>query len=904
MALLFLRARSGVLPVVKLSALAFVLSISTAFAQSIIPDLHTQTTVTLSATGRQIVAIAPPQSNAAVSYNSYQSFGVSTAGATFDNVTAHARLIINEVTGATPSQLLGEIQIEGPRANFILANPNGITVNGARFVNVGNVALATGKVTLTEYQTGAGITQIDPVIQIRGGAIDIGPGGLVGAFNNLDLAAKQLRIAGAINNTYTSPHARLKLVAGDVNVQFDSSISPVDDKSQWGYYAKPQTADEQTANRIAVDITSAGSLTSGRIEIIVTDKGAGVRHAGAVHATAGDFIVQNSGLIHIPGGQVTAEGGALLAANRIVFEQGDQGQGEGGQQPSLSTTNNMQLLAPDIHLRGAKLSAGTETVRGNIVIGDPEAAAKTSLLIEAFETGEALVGSEIKASGGMGLFAATQDILIQASRIEADAGIRIAAKNLHLSGQPSNGDWMGALLDSKFSLLDITVDESLMLSGGAMQGGAGVSLKGQHLITKATGHDAAHPANTPANTIRSNGGSVHAAFASGISLVNTEILARNNLLLDTPGNFEVRSEPGTFQSTLAAVEGALIARIGHNWIGKGALVQGGSEAIVTDDMVTKAYLDGGGVVGKDAIALHIGGNFLNESVDKNNLGIVFSEKGNLHIDVKGDFLNRNARVISNGTLSVNTGGLFVNEALKNQDGVVEQSTNSVRTAYGFLRRRSETRSIDHGALLIPGELAYLVANGDISIHARDFINRGGDINANDGTVSIKAEHHFLNESLRIGKAEFQRTCLIFCRASSHGSVTPVGGNINASKDIRIESGDTLDNLGGNITAINHMTLAAPKITAADVEAIAAIGLYRGLASKFGSNWATLHPYSYGGVYRAATGGITIDGDIVLTGGDLVSAAAVQISGSKKVVRPPSDNRFKLPDLGFIFKIGG
>jgi len=408
-----------------------------------------------------------------------------------------------------------------------------------------------------------------------------------------------------------------------------------------------------------------------------------------------------------------------------------------------------------------------------------------------------------------------------------------------------------------------------------------------------------------ANSIRSNGASVRADFANGISLIDTEILARNNVLIDTTGNFEIRTSPaGAIQSILAAVEGALVAKVGGDWLGQGALIQGGNTAIVADDAVAKACVKDKGEFGKDAVSLSIAGNFLNETVEKTNLGIVFSEKGSLRLDVKGNLVNRDARIISNSSLDLSVGGTFVNEAVKDGEGAGEQNSVSVSTAYGFLRRRTETRSIDHGALLIPGEHSFVVANGDIHIAARDFINRGADINANDGSILIQAQHSFLNESLRVGKAEFHQHCLIFCRASSSGSVTPVGGNLNASRDVRIEAGDTLDNIGGTVTAINHLALVAPRIRAASIEAIAALGLYRGLASKFGSTWATLHAYEVGGVFRAATGGIQIDGDILMDGGNLIAASGVEITGTKTAARPAVNNGLSLPPLGLFFKSGG
>lgn len=47
------------------------------------------------------------------------------------------------MTSTNRSLIEGEIAVAGPRANVVLANPNGIVINGGSFVNPGHVALAT-----------------------------------------------------------------------------------------------------------------------------------------------------------------------------------------------------------------------------------------------------------------------------------------------------------------------------------------------------------------------------------------------------------------------------------------------------------------------------------------------------------------------------------------------------------------------------------------------------------------------------------------------------------------------------------------------------------------------------------------------------------------------------------------
>ena len=52
------------------------------------------------------------------------------------------------MTGTSRSQILGPQEILGKSADYILANPNGISVNGGEFINTQSATFTTGKVLL------------------------------------------------------------------------------------------------------------------------------------------------------------------------------------------------------------------------------------------------------------------------------------------------------------------------------------------------------------------------------------------------------------------------------------------------------------------------------------------------------------------------------------------------------------------------------------------------------------------------------------------------------------------------------------------------------------------------------------------------------------------------------------
>ncbi|WP_120298367.1 filamentous hemagglutinin N-terminal domain-containing protein [Paraburkholderia sp. BL23I1N1] len=386
----------------RLSHLLFVIAVDATFtvattaahAAGIVSDGGTATTVTTSAAGRQTVNLAPTIGG--VSNNTYTSFNVSKAGADLNNVGINARTIVNQVTSTNPSLIQGDINVLGPRANVILANPNGITIDGGSFINAGHVVLSTGQVSFNDLVPAPGVTQRNVVLTTSRGAITIGPGGLSGTLVNLDLIAKQLSVNGPVKNDFTTSTGGVRAIIGDSTNTYDTSLSPSDNNHDW----LVSTTSPGTANSaLAVDITALGGLTGGRVQLIVTDKGAGVRNLGSIYASAGDVIVSSLGDIGVIDGSIKAE-------------------------------NNIQVTTPGaFSLQGAQMSAanGTTLSANGITLAD-----------------EATGGSTLSAQNGAIKLTSTGDIsntgsLIQAGAISASGAAVGGDVTLSATGNILNG---------------------------------------------------------------------------------------------------------------------------------------------------------------------------------------------------------------------------------------------------------------------------------------------------------------------------------------------------------------------------------------------------------------------------------------------------------------------------------
>ena len=109
-----------------------------------------------------MVDIVAPNGNG-LSHNQYQDFNVNQPGAVLNNSREaglsqlagqlganpnlggrEASVILNEVIGRNPSLLHGQQEIFGMAADYVLANPNGISCQGCGFINTSRSSLVVG----------------------------------------------------------------------------------------------------------------------------------------------------------------------------------------------------------------------------------------------------------------------------------------------------------------------------------------------------------------------------------------------------------------------------------------------------------------------------------------------------------------------------------------------------------------------------------------------------------------------------------------------------------------------------------------------------------------------------------------------------------------------------------------
>lgn len=349
------------------------LSFYCASAPLVIPDGSTATSVQLDDLGRTVIDIAPADRDR-ISHNRYSEFNSDISGLLLDNQQQAARTIINEVTGVNPSSLAGEIRVLGTRAHVIIANPNGIAINGAEFFNTGGLALTTGTLGFVDREDSLGRIRRNPTALVEQGEIYVGADGLSGIISHLELISKTIKIDGPISNSSDDDFTNINLVAGASDNEFNSAQSVTDPTLNW----RTSKARSSQSAELAVDISSNASFSASRVLMMVTDQGAGVRNYGDVAATASSFTLSADGRVEL--------GGSVIAASDVEVDgvDIDLNNTTDTQQSIQSVAGHIRLTSSaNTDIRGYLLQATSTAVEGEQRVATVELSAEGTLRLDA-----------------------------------------------------------------------------------------------------------------------------------------------------------------------------------------------------------------------------------------------------------------------------------------------------------------------------------------------------------------------------------------------------------------------------------------------------------------------------------------------------------------------------------------
>ena len=383
------------------------------------------------ANGIPLVNITAPSSGG-VSRNEYETFNVPDKGAILNNsytlsktelagyvqgnnnmAERPAKIIVNEVTGAGPTSMDGFLEVAGNRADVVIANPNGITVNGGGFINTGKAFLTTGKPV---YDGEDHLQRFD----ITGGDILIEGKGLGGKeTGSLAILSRAVKINAGI-------------WAKDLHIT--TGANTVDAKTL------EASAIEGKGERpaFALDTAAIGGMYAGRITLVGTEKGLGVNNSGTWSAEDNLTLDWNGDLKN--SGTIYSKGNADLRASHLENDK------------TIAAERNLSAAAKENIRNQGKLLAGEnmDIYAGKTLDNAGHAMESGNNL--SIETGDAInnAAGTIK-SGGSQQIKAGHALTNTEGTLAADGNINIQTGRMTGDGIVSAGKKAGILLEKDFT---------------------------------------------------------------------------------------------------------------------------------------------------------------------------------------------------------------------------------------------------------------------------------------------------------------------------------------------------------------------------------------------------------------------------------------------------------------------
>lgn len=292
-----------------------------------------QATVGQAGNGITLVNVAGPSAGG-VSRNDYTNFNVPQNGVILNNsyqmsntklggyvpgnanmMRGSANVIVNEVTSHNPTEMKGFIEVAGRKASVVVANPNGITVDGGGFINTDRAVLTTGK---TEYDSKGNLNSY----RVEQGRISINGNGLNAKdANSLQILTEATNVnAGVWANTIDTRTGKNIIDANTLDTQ------KIGDSSNVG-----------------LDVSAIGGMYANSITMKGTNTGLGVNVKGVVSSTQASSITSD-GKIIVDGG-VTSNGNTTLVGQSIDINDNGVVQGDVSTTVnSKETVNNSGLI--------------------------------------------------------------------------------------------------------------------------------------------------------------------------------------------------------------------------------------------------------------------------------------------------------------------------------------------------------------------------------------------------------------------------------------------------------------------------------------------------------------------------------------------------------------------------------
>ncbi len=762
-------------------------------------DGTTNTTLDVSRNDIPVVNIADPNSNG-LSHNKFKNYNVNSNGLILNNskdtsvntqlsgyiygnknLNSNAKVILNEITSSNRSRLNGYTEIAGQVSDLVIANPNGISINGAGFINTNNVTITTGKPNILNGNISS--------FSIKGGDISI-------EGNGLDTSAQ---ISTHIYTSYLQLNA--KVHANDLDIKLGSN--------EIDYNTKEILSSSDSSQTLLLDSSALGGMYANKIALVGTSSGVGVNLPPEVLASTGDITITNDGKISLQ--KLTAKTDVNVKSNSNSIEVND----------NIYGVNTNLNAADDITTNDGVISA-QDTINLNSNSLNNKATVLAGLNEDQSSNSNGKLNITNQSSVNSGKLNATDSIELNTKSL-ANSGTINSAKTMQINASDSiNND---GTINSNDSLTiktatltntkDISSSQTASIDATTLKHNGGkiasnslninsndistknaqisadtISIDTQSLSSENSEILAVDKINLNASSSLNNGGKIQANNSIELktdNLTNTDTILSKDVKLDTKSIVNSKDILSTndltiSQNDLVENSGNIKSNDSLN-INTAQLNNNNNIAAKTLKLNTTNFSNKGSITSDDTITIDAT-NSVNENsiIAANSLNINSTET-----------LNNSGSIHSNDNSTIKTKTLTNTNSLTATDDLNIEATTSISNTNAQIS--AETISIDTQSL--SSENSEILAVDKISLNASSSLNNGGKIQANN---SIELKTNNLTNADTISSKDVQLDTKSIVNTK----------DILATNDLTISQNDLVEN-NGNIKSNESLNIKTAQL---------------------------------------------------------------------------------------------
>ncbi|MBP6986218.1 MAG: filamentous hemagglutinin N-terminal domain-containing protein, partial [Alphaproteobacteria bacterium] len=332
------------------------------------------------ANGTLLIQIVRPN-GAGISHNKYEQFNVGTGGVILNNADSYvstgagivmanphfdqgmaASVIINEVTSQHRTQLLGQTEIAGRAADYIVVNPNGIIVDGGSFIHTPHVTLTTGTPEFNDHDGSL------KALHVTRGAVVIGANDVfLKDADYFDVIARTAEIQGSIHGDKAAVHISTGAHTHELATKQATPVMVVGESPVLG-----------------IDSSALGGIYAGKITLVCSEDGVGVKAPKQMVSRIDSTHITADGKIEVA--SVTAHEDLTIVSKNNSVQVAEHGKSQALKNLNISAKQGVEIQNNATVQAGkvAKLNAKQVTNKGQVKAGeDLDIKARDKLLNES-----------------------------------------------------------------------------------------------------------------------------------------------------------------------------------------------------------------------------------------------------------------------------------------------------------------------------------------------------------------------------------------------------------------------------------------------------------------------------------------------------------------------------------------